>query len=509
MDRVRVIINPTAHLHQVSRYLYSHFIEHLGSCVYGGIWVGEDSKIENDAGIRTDVVTALKKIAPPALRWPGGCFADLYHWMDGIGPREKRPRTHNWCQPETNQFGTHEFMRFCSMIGAEPYLALNVGSGTVEEARKWVEYCNSTQDTTLTRMRKANGRAEPYNVTFWGIGNENWGCGGNMRPEYYADLYLQFATFIRHTAGANVKLVACGSHKLLPDWDARLLAAMKSADPTRSKYGLVDFLGTHVYSHGNSHGKRIPSVPEVTDKQYYSLIAEVDTMDRVIQRASDAGQAHGGVGVMMDEWSAWYADAVSEKGLQQSNGLMDALFAAAAFHCFHRHKHLFMTNLAQMVNVLQSVIYAQGRRMFTTPTYHVYEMFIPHRGNYLVPIEVKSPSLPTPRLNFFGELSGCPGTPRPAVSVSATGTADKKGLFVSFLNLHIKEDAEVSVELVGQRNVRLKKARQLSSRDIRDGNTFDAPDNIKPRTINLKISRMPFKVRLPSHSITTLELVSS
>ncbi|GAJ20767.1 unnamed protein product, partial [marine sediment metagenome] len=190
---------------------YSHFAEHLGRCIYGGIWVGKDSKIENDQGIRCDTMKALKKLALPAIRWPGGCFADTYHWREGIGPAGQRPKRHNlwWNQPETNQFGTEEFMQLCRMTDSEPYICLNVGSGTVEEARSWVEYCNSNQPTSLVKERGKNGHRESYNVKFWGIGNENGGCGGHMRPEYYADLYRRFATYVRKTTGEEAKLIAC------------------------------------------------------------------------------------------------------------------------------------------------------------------------------------------------------------------------------------------------------------------------------------------------------------
>lgn len=509
MNHAKATIHPNVHLHRVSKYLYSHFIEHLGQCVYGGIWVGPDSKIENDHGIRTDVVEAVKKIAPPVIRWPGGCFADTYHWRDGIGPRAERPRRYNvwWCRPETNEFGTDEFMRFCGMVGAEPYICLNLGSGTVEEAMQWVEYCNSEQDTTVTRMRRANGLDEPYNVKFWGIGNENWACGGNMLPEYYADRYMQFATFIRQMERGDVKLVACGSHKFLPDWDARVLRRMKDPDHMRSKYGFVDLLGIHIYSHGLSHGSRPRAADEVAEDQYYSFIAEVDTMGRHIERACAVAQGYTGrVKIAMDEWGTWYEEAKTDNGLRQKNSMVDALFAAATFHCCHKHENLFMTNIAQMINVLQSMAVTQGRKMFTTTTYHVYDLFMPHRENALVPVDVESPALPIPEPALIGTLSGCPRTPRDAISVSATATPDKKKLFISLLNLHLAEDAEVAIGLSGDSSVCSAQARRLVSDSVCDGNTFEEPDKVAPKDIDVDIAGDSFALTLPAHSITTIDM---
>ena len=232
--------------HKISRYLYGSFAEHLGRCIYPGIWVGENSKIENDSGIRIDVIEALKKLNLPVLRWPGGCFADSYHWEDGIGPRENRPKRYNlwWNQPESNQFGTDEFIKFCRLIGTEPYICVNVGSGSPQEARNWLEYCNSIQDTYYTNLRSQNGSKGPYNIRFWGIGNENWGCGGHMHPEHYADLYRRFATYMRPRAEMKTKLVACGSIMGVPEWDKVFLDKMKKA------LNLVDYLAIHIYTKG-------------------------------------------------------------------------------------------------------------------------------------------------------------------------------------------------------------------------------------------------------------------
>ncbi|MHC4481720.1 MAG: alpha-N-arabinofuranosidase, partial [Planctomycetota bacterium] len=401
---VKVSLRPQARRHQVSPYLYSHFAEHLGRCIYGGIWVGEDSPIANEAGLRLDTADALKRLRLPALRWPGGCFADNYHWTDGIGPPQERARRHNlwWNQPETNEFGTDEFMRLCRMIECEPYICLNVGSGTVEEARAWVEYCNSAQQTEWVRRRRQNGQDEPYGAKLWGIGNENWGCGGTMRPEHYADLYRRFATYVHHTAGEGAKLVACGSHPGIPQWDERFLDAMQGA------YGLVDHLALHIYlAHGTSD-------LAFSDEDYYRLIASVRVLEENVDRAAALADACGTpkhrIGIVLDEWGTWYSEAAVATGLYQQNTMRDALFAAASFHAFHeRADQLFMTNMAQTVNVLQALVLTDGPAMVVTPTYHVYEMLRPHGDGWLVECAVDSPELGLPG-----------GEQRPAVSASAT-----------------------------------------------------------------------------------------
>ena len=488
-NTVEIIVHPDVTTHQVSRYLYSHFAEHLGRCVYGGIWVGEDSSIENDGGIRLDTAEALKRLALPALRWPGGCFADNYHWMDGVGTRDQRPKRHNlwWRQPETNQFGTEEFMRLCRMIEAEPYICLNVGSGTVEEASSWVEYCNADQPTTLVEMRKKNGHPEPYNVGFWGIGNENWGCGGRMRPEYYANLYRRFATYVQKTAGDDAKLIACGSHDRIPEWDARFLEAVKDAAQ------LVDYIALHIYSGRSS------SDVQFSKEGYYSLIAEVDVMDQHLRRAVGLAQAYSTdrhhIGVILDEWGSWYTEATVESGLYQQNTMRDALFAAASFHCFHQHgDRLLMTNMAQTVNVLQALVLTKGPEMIVTPTYHVYDMFRSHRDGLMVPCRVKN----SPSLTLSGELE------REAISVSVTRTEDE--VFLSILNLDLSSDVTGSIRLVSDGVWTIKEVRRLVCDDIRAHNTFEEPQTVWPENIPLESITDQSQMKIPAQSITTVRM---
>ncbi len=486
----QIVVHPDVRLHTVSRYLYGHFAEHLGRCIYEGIWVGEDSPIENEGGIRLDTVRALKELELPVLRWPGGCFADNYHWMDGIGPRSERPRRHNlwWNQPETNEFGTDEFAAFCRMIGAEPYICLNVGSGTVEEARSWVEYCNSSQPTDLVRLRRDNGSPEPHNVKFWGIGNENWGCGGNLRPEHYADLYRRFATYVRGTAGADARLIACGSHPGIPEWDERFLAAMNGA------LHLVDYIALHIYSGGGT------SDTEFADEDYYGLIAAIDVMDRNIARAAGLAKAcdpqEHRIGLVLDEWGTWYKEATVPTGLCQQNTMRDALFTAAGFHCFHRHAdRLFMTNMAQTVNVLQALVLTQGPEMIVTPTYHVYEMFRPHRDGRLVACEVDGPTLSLPG-----------GGERGAISASATRSEDGGGLFLSVVNLDLENAITATVRVVGEGEWRVAQVRRLAGQDIRSHNTFEEPEAVRPEAIRVESEAPLETMEFPARSVTTIRL---
>lgn len=486
----KIYIDPSRPRHRVSRYLYGQFAEHLGRCIYGGIWVGEDSSIPNTEGMRNDTIEALAALKLPVLRWPGGCFADNYHWIDGVGPRDKRPLRHNlhWVQPETNRFGTHEFMRFCELIGTEPYICLNVGSGTVEEARSWVEYCCAAQDTSLTRLRKENGRDEPWSVKFWGIGNENWGCGGDMRPEYYADLYRNYASYVRRTALSDAKLIACGSHPGIPEWDD--VFWQRLAD----RQLLVDYIALHNYP---NMGWGATSTGFPADHYGRLVVEGVQSIDDLIRRAKQSMFAYASkdhpVGLIMDEWGTWFADATVENGLYQQNTMQDALFAAAVFHVFHEHADvLFMANMAQTVNVLQSLILTKGPDLVLTPTYHVWEMFMPHRDADLVAsVVIDAPT-----------VRGATGE-RPAISVSATCSTDDM-LFVSLVNLHPDSAVDIALELGRSAEWRVTSAKRLCGGALHAHNTFETPDTVCPEEISGAAGGAP-TLTLPAGSIATLQ----
>jgi len=488
MPDIEIVFHPEVKLHNVSRYLYGSFAEHLGRCIYEGIWVGEDSAIENNQGIRCDTVEVLKRLKIPVLRWPGGCFADNYHWMDGVGPRDKRPTRINiwWNQQDTNHFGTEEFMRFCNLIDTEPYICLNMGSGTVEEARSWVEYCNSELDTSLVQQRRQNGSIEPYDVKFWGVGNENWVCGGNMRHQYYVDLYKRFATYVKRTGGEDIKLIACGSHQNIPEWDERFLEAI------RDKLLLLDYIALHIYS-----GNRSSDI-DFSEQDYYDLITSIDVMDKNIARACELAEAYSTyghpIGVIMDEWGTWYKQATVDSGLYQQNTMRDAIFAAVTFHCFHKHgQKLFMTNMAQTINVLQSFILTDGPAMVLTPTYYVYEMLIPHRDNQLISANLLN--CPSSKLNDEKEID--------ALSISATTDSEKNELFLSLVNIDLVHQYKIKIKDDKNYKYEILELRCLKAEDIHDYNSFEEPTKVTPMKINVENSNT---VTIPPHSLTTISM---
>ena len=370
MSTSTVSIHPGVTYGTINPDIYGHFIEHLGKCVYEGLWVGTDSSIPNTDGVRNDTVEALAKISAPVIRWPGGCFADMYHWEDGIGPRENRPVRPNlwWDGTDCNQYGTAEFLHTCKRIGAEPYICLNVGTGSPQEAAAWMEYCNYPEDTDYTRKRAEDGHAEPWNVKYWAVGNENWGCGGHYTARDYAKEYRRYACFLRRMDG-SAHLVACGHTPR--DWNTDLL------DELKHNLGMVHSISIHRYLHSGA-GKGF------SNNEYWKLMHDVGIMEEDIVAAAGAIDAFGRdadhrIGVTLDEWGVWHPEAVVANGIQQSNTLRDGIFAASSFNMFHKHAaSLIMTNLAQTINVLQCLIMTEGEKMSLTPTYHVYDLYQPH-----------------------------------------------------------------------------------------------------------------------------------
>ncbi|MHB9133104.1 MAG: alpha-N-arabinofuranosidase [Armatimonadota bacterium] len=487
MTQTAITVYPTRTGATVHPNIYGHFAEHLGRCIYGGIWVGAESSIPHDGGIRLDTVMALRRLALPVLRWPGGCFADNYHWRDGIGPREERPTRLNmwWLQGESNAFGTHEFMRFCRIIGTEPYLCANVGSGTVEEARSWMEYCNARQDTALTRERAANGDGAPFNVKYWGVGNESWGCGGSMTPEHYADLYRQYATYMRQFGG-EVTLIACGSHQGIPDWDERFLCGLKGME------NLIDAVALHNYS-----GWGMPGI-EYTDEQYYHLLTAMECMDSHLTRAVQVCRAHSNdrhqIKVIMDEWGTWFREATTERSLLQDSTMMDAVFTGLAFHTFHRHAaDLIMTNMAQTVNVLQALMLTEGPKLCLTPTYWVYDLYKPHRDGKTVTTELRGS---THTLTDGKHVPLC----------SASATVKGNTLAISLVNADLDAPCDVLITLPDTPGATVVSARVLTSPNVRDHNTPDQPDIITPRNLPVTPTPQGLTTTLPPHAVAMIEV---
>ena len=368
---------------KINKNIYGHFSEHLGRCIYGGIYVGENSDIPNVNGMRTDVVQALKKIGVPVLRWPGGCFADEYHWEDGIGPKETRKRmvNTNWGGVvEDNSFGTHEFMELCRQIGCEPYVNANVGSGTVREMAEWVEYMNSTGDSTVVQKRWANGHKEPFNLKYLGVGNENWGCGGNMRPEYYADEYRRYQTFCRNYGDNKLYRIACGPSSGDWNWTDKLMERA-------GRY--LDAITLHHYTVPHTWDKKGSATDFDADEYYLTLrnAAYMDTLIRGHLAIMDKYDHEHRVGLIVDEWGTWFdCEPGTNPGfLYQQNTMRDAMVAALTLDILGSHcDRVVMANIAQMVNVLQAVILTDGAKMICTPTYHVFDLYKAHHdANYL------------------------------------------------------------------------------------------------------------------------------
>ena len=479
--------------------LHGHFAEHLGGCIEDGIWVGEDSPIPNIGGFRTDVLQALKQLRVPVLRWPGGCYADDYHWEDGIGPREGRPRRVNlWWghNVESNCFGTHEFIQLCRHLGAEPYLAGNVGSGTPREMRDWMEYCNFNGDSTLAQRRAANGSPMPFGVRVWGVGNENWGCGGNFCPEDYAREFKRFATYLGPFGGVQPYLIACGPDGDDFDWTRRFLTKYFSTRQDRYGAGRLGAIAAHYYC-----GTAGPSATEFNESQWYELLGKARRMEELIQShraAIDAFDPHRRIGLAIDEWGTWHLPTPGTTPLWQQSTLRDALAAAITLDAFHRQSDkLVMCNIAQIVNVLQSLVLTRGERMVLTPTYHVFNMYRPHQGAQSVRVAFESAPVKYALGDGRREMPGLTGS----ASVRAGG------LTLSVVNPHASLPVDATIELRGHAT-RHVTVTELRHDDITAHNTFEDPDVLHPGTRTLEAGEASWHHTFAPASVTVLEIRS-
>jgi alpha-N-arabinofuranosidase len=474
-----VIIHADEKIGTINPRLYGHFTEHIGSCIYGGIWVGPDSDIPNVDGIRTDVVDALKRIKVPVIRWPGGCFADEYRWADGIGPREQRPTRANlwWGGEEPNQFGTHEFLEFCDMLGAEPYLCANVGSGTPRELRDWCEYLNYEGATTLTKAREANGHPEPFGVQIFGIGNESWGCGGNMTPQYYSSEYAKFATFVTAFAGgfgkAFVMKIASGANSDDYNWTKKFFEGIsgKSCGCMQNRTPLVNGFAFHYYC--GTAG----TATTYTNEQWYQLLSKAMRIEELLLRhrtVMDEFDPRRQIQLICDEWGTWHKQLYdindnSKKCLQQST-MRDAVVAALTLDIFNRYADkIAMANIAQMVNVLQAVILTDGPRMLLTPTYWVYEMYASHQGGKSMSVRVETGKI------YFDPAF--PSLNQVAGSCSVKGNQ----MTLSLVNTSATDAAPISLDVRGVGTASLTGWRELACDDIHAHNTFDETDVVVSR----------------------------
>ncbi|MVN22561.1 alpha-N-arabinofuranosidase [Mucilaginibacter arboris] len=478
---------------QISRQIYGQFAEHLGRSIYDGFWVPEGSNIPNKGRIRMDIVEALKKIHVPNLRWPGGCFADEYHWRDGIGPRPQRPKmvNTNWGGvTEDNSFGTHEFLELCGMIGCEPYVSANVGSGTVEEMSKWVEYLNFDGISPMATLRAQNGHPAPYKVSFWGVGNESWGCGGTMTPDFYSDQYRRYATYARDYPGTKLKKIASGASDFDYNWTE---VAMKKIG-TRM-WGL----SLHYYTLPTGNWSKKGSATNFNEIEYAKTMRNCLKMEELVTKHSaimDKYDPEKKVALVVDEWGIWtdVEPGTNPGFLFQQNSMRDALIAGSTLNIFQNHaERVKMANLAQAVNVLQSLVLTQKDKMILTPTYHVFDLYQVHQDATLLPITIKSPDYTVDDVTI--------------PSVNASASRDSSGVVhISFVNLNATKKITVSTVLQDV-NYKTVQGRILTSSKFNDYNSFDQPNKIKPTVFtSAKKQGNQLVAELPPLSVVVLTL---
>ncbi|MDR2129643.1 MAG: alpha-N-arabinofuranosidase [Odoribacteraceae bacterium] len=488
----KLVIQVDQGQHQISKHIYGHFAEHLGHCIYGGFWVGENSPIPNTRGIRNDVVAALREIHIPNLRWPGGCFADEYHWMDGIGPRADRPKmvnTHWGGVVEDNSFGTHEFLDLCAQLDCEPYICGNVGSGSVEEMSKWVEYITFDGESPMAALRRANGREQPWKVRFWGVGNENWGCGGQMTPEYYADLYRRYAVYCRNYGDNRLFKIAGGANSADYNWTEVLM---------QKAVGQMQGLSLHHYTVPNNWGNK-GSATNFTEAEYFTTIEKTLFMNELLDRHSTIMDRHDPrkrVALVPDEWGAWYnVEPGTNPGfLFQQNTLRDAIIAGINLNIFNNHAdRVRMANIAQAVNVLQSVLFTEGDKLVRTPTYWVFWLYKAHHDATLLPSALTS--------------ARCTREGRPLDALNASASRDANGkIHVTVVNIDPRAEQTLEIE---PRGIAVKRVsgHALTAAAITDHNTFDAPDRVTTRPFNgARVSKGVVTVKLPPRSVVLLEM---
>lgn len=490
---IRAAINAREAKGVISRNIYGHFSEHLGRCIYGGIWVGKDSPIPNINGIRADIVKALKELHIPVLRWPGGCFADEYHWMDGIGPAEKRPRminTHWGGVIENNHFGTHEFFELCELIGAEPYICGNLGSGTIREMQQWIEYITFNGKSPMADLRRSNGRDKAWKLKYFGIGNESWGCGGNMRPEYYSDLYRRYSTYVRNFCGNKIFRIACGPNADDYTWTEVLMSQAGR---------FMDGLSLHYYTIPSGNWDKKGSAVDFNADEWYATLKNTCFMEELIikhGRIMDKYDPDKRIALIVDEWGTWYdVEPGTNPGfLYQQNTIRDALVAGINLNIYNNHcDRVKMANLAQAVNVLQAVILTRDDKMILTPTYHVFDMYKVHHDAELLDMDLD---------NAEYEFNG---TRLPMLSASAS--RDTLGrIHISICNLSHEKSCDIDFEIQGA-DVSMATGTILTASEINARNTFDEPDAVKPVPFeNVKITDSHVSCSVPSKSVVVLEL---
>jgi alpha-L-arabinofuranosidase len=492
-SQVQLTLSTASAKTKIDRNIYGHFSEHLGRCIYDGFWVSDTMNVPKKGRIRLDIVEALKKIQIPNLRWPGGCFADEYHWRDGVGPLNQRPKmvNTNWGGVvEDNSFGTNEFLELCSLLGCEPYISANVGSGTVEEMSKWVEYLNFDGESPMANERKQNGHAKPYSVKFWGIGNEAWGCGGEMTAEFYADQFRRYASYAKNYPNARLRKVASGANSGDYHWTETL---MKNV-PLNMMWGT----GLHYYTVPTGNWGRKGSATKFDEKEYFSTMKNSLRMEEFVTKHSaimDKYDSAKRVALAVDEWGIWtdVEPGTNPAFLYQQNSLRDALVAATNLNIFNNHAdRVRLANLAQTVNVLQALVLTKGPQMLLTPTYWVFNLYKVHQDAKLIPIQFNSPDY------TIG------GDKIPALNISAS--RDSTGaVHISLVNLDPAKSISIQTSIDG--TWKSVTGKILTSANLTDINTFEQPKKVVETDFKgAKLTGNKLSVDLPAKSIVVLEL---
>lgn len=496
MEKVTLKFDPDRKISRIAPEIYGQFSEHLGRCIYEGIYVGEDSGIPNIRGMRKDVVEALKQINLPVLRWPGGCFADEYHWKDGIGPKENRKKmvNTNWGGVvEDNSFGTHEFMDLCEQIGCEPYIALNMGSGTVQEAAEWVEYLTFDGVSPMAKLREENGRKEPWKLKFLGIGNESWGCGGCMSPGYYADVYKRYQCFCKEYSGNKLYKIACGPNGDDVHWTKELLSRINKWHARG--------ISLHYYTLPTGNWDAKGSATEFTEKEYYQTIQQTLRMEDIIRKhlaVMDVCDPEHDIDLIVDEWGTWYdVEPGTDPGfLYQQNTMRDAIVAAINLNLFNKYsERIAMANIAQVVNVLQAMILTEGAKMVKTPTYEVFDQFQGHQGAVLLDsrIDNKSTGVEDISVPMLSE----------SVSLTEEAGSERKKVTITISNASLEKDTEVELRLPAEYHFDGTAEISLLHAEVHSYNSWEHPEQVvqENREEDWGMDTRCRKIVLPSCSV--------
>lgn len=498
----KLYINESERKGHINPEIYGHFSEHLGRCIYEGLFVGEDSEIPNVNGMRKDVVEALKEMQIPLLRWPGGCFADEYHWKDGIGPRENRKKminTHWGGVVEDNSFGTHEFFELCEQLGCKTYVNGNVGSGTVQEMSEWVEYITFDGVSPMADLRKQNGREKPWKIDYFGVGNENWGCGGNMTPEYYANLYRRFQTYIRHYNNSEpLKKICGGPNAGDTNWTEKVLETCYASPHPDNAHGYMDELSLHYYTVPNDWQNK-GSATDFTDDEWYATLNKAAFMEKLLNMHISIMEQYdpeNNIGMSVDEWGTWYdVEPGTNPGfLYQQNTLRDALVACITLNIFNKKcDRVQLACIAQLVNVLQSVILTEGEKMIKTPTYHLFHMYKYHQDADLLHsflegnTEIGTKDYPVSKLSE-------------SVSISSDGTIN-----TTIGNLSIEEDSAIEIALTNTDITKVTATILTGDKDAH--NTFDNPEVVSEvEFTDYKVNGKNITFTLPKNSVVAFRI---